>query len=148
MPKKEKKYHEFAELICELTRYCNIKEEYFAASFHLSPTEVKFLKLFTFQDVISIKNLREKLKLSPGRVTHILQSLEAKKLLSRIPDETDKRNQIVKLLPKAIPLIKNLQSNYINLHKDILKNVKQTEIKNIYSSLNILVSVFKKWVEE
>ncbi len=148
MPHKEKKYHEFAELICELTRFCNIKEEYFAASFHLSPTEVKFLKLFTFQDVISIKNLREKLKLSPGRVTHILKSLEAKKLLSRIPDETDKRNQIVKLLPKAIPLIKNLQSNYINLHKDILKNVKQTEIKNIYSSLFILVSVFKKWVEE
>lgn len=141
-------YRILAELICDLTRNCNIKEEYFASSFNLSPTEVRFLKLFAFQKSFSIKELKEKLALSSGRITHILQSLEEKKLLIRYQDENDKRNILVKLLPKAYPLIDNLLNNYDRLHRDILKNVKSTEIENIYASLQILVDVFKKWVEE
>lgn len=143
-----KDYEQLAELICELTRNCNIKEEYFSASFNLSPTEVRFLKLFSFQDTYTVKELRERLKLTPGRITHILSSLEAKKLIGRISDQKDKRNVIVKLLPKASPLIQNLHENYNKLHKDILKNVNKEDIKNIYTSLEILVDVFKKWVEE
>ncbi|GAB4130360.1 MAG: hypothetical protein Fur0015_04210 [Ignavibacteriales bacterium] len=141
-------YRVLAELICDLTRNCNIKEEYFANSFNLSPTEVRFLKLFAFQNLYTIKELKEKLNLSPGRVTHILQSLEEKKLLVRFPDDKDKRNIMVKLLPKANPLIENLLVNYDNLHEDILKNVDSKEIENIYSSLRILVDVFEKWVNK
>jgi DNA-binding MarR family transcriptional regulator len=137
-----------AELICELTRNCNIKEEFFAASFNLSPTEVRFLKLFVFNDTLSIKEIREKLNLSAGRISHLLQSLETKKLLTRISDDTDKRNTIVKLLPNAAPFIKNIHQNYQRLHDDLLKNVTGDEMKNIYHSLNVLVDIFKKWVNE
>lgn len=148
MAKKEKEYRELAELICDLTLNCNIKEDYFAASFNLSPTEVRFLRLFAFASSISVKEIKQKLGVSPGRITHILQSLEKKKLVKRIPDEHDKRNMIVTILPKATPLIQNLLTNYNNLHNDILKNIHQEEIVNIYSSLKILVDVFKKWVNE
>jgi DNA-binding MarR family transcriptional regulator len=137
-----------AELICELTRNCNIKEEFFAASFNLSPTEVRLLKLFAFENTFSIKEIRNKLNLSAGRISHILQSLERKKLLTRITNDTDKRNTIVKLLPNASPFIKNLQQNYHRLHNDILKNVNDVEMQDIYRSLKVLVDVFKKWVEE
>lgn len=143
-----KDYEQLAELISELTRNCNIKEEYFAASFNLSPSEVRLLKLFSFSDTYTVKDLRDKLKLTPGRITHILSSLEAKKLLVRTVDKKDKRNIIVKLLPKSNPLIQNLQDSYYKLHIDILKNVTKKEIQNIYNSLTILADVFKKWVEE
>ena len=112
-----------AELICELTRNCNIKEEYFASSFNLSPTEVRFLKLFAISPTYSIKELRDILKLTPCRITHILSSLEAKKLISRTLDPKDKRVIIVNLMPKAAPLISNLQQNYRELHNKILQNV-------------------------
>lgn len=137
-----------AELICELTRNCNIKEEYFAASFNLSPTEVRFLKLFAVSPTYSIKELRDLLKLTPGRITHILTSLEAKKLISRTLDPKDKRVIIVNLMPKAAPLISNLQQNYHELHNRILQNVKEDEMEKILSSLEILVDVFKKWVNQ
>jgi DNA-binding MarR family transcriptional regulator len=136
------------ELICELTRNCNIKEEYFAASFNLSPTEVRLLKLFALDNTHSIKEIRDKLNLTAGRITQILQSLEAKKLVQRIPEDKDKRNINVKLLPKAAPLIQNLDQNYHKLHEDILKNVNGAEMENIYASLQLLVDVFKKWVED
>lgn len=141
-------YLSLAELICDLTRYCAMKEEYFAASFNLSPTEVRFLKFFSLKDYLTIKEIREKLGLTAGRITHILASLESKKLIIRIPEKNDKRNIIVKLLPKATPLISNLQQNYNSLHKDILESVDKDELKNIYSSLEILVNVFRKWTEK
>lgn len=148
MNRKHEDYEAVAELICELTRNCNIKEEFFAASFNLTPTEVRLLKLFTFENLYSIREIREKLNLTAGRITHILQSLEQKKLLIRIPDENDKRNINVKLLPNASPLIKNLHQNYKRLHEDILKNVNGVEMNDIYLSLKVLVDVFKKWVAQ
>ena len=137
-----------AELICELTRNCNIKEEYFATSFNLSPTEVRFLKLFAVTPTYSIRKLRDRLKLTPGRITHILTSLEDKKLISRTLDPKDKRVIIVNLMPKAAPLISNLQQNYLELHNRILQSVKEEEMEKILSSLEILVDVFKKWVNQ
>jgi len=137
-----------AELICELTRNCNIKEEYFASSFNLSPTEVRLLKLFVLSPTYTIKELRDLLKLTPGRITHILTSLEAKKLVSRNSNSKDKRVILVSLLPKANPLITNLNKNYHELHNRILRNVKETEMNKILSSLEILVNVFKEWVEQ
>ena len=148
MVKSDNKSEDVAELICELTRNCSIKEEFFAASFNLSPTEVRLLKLFAFENTFSIKEIRNKLNLSAGRISHILRSLEAKKLLTRITDDMDKRNTIVKLLPNASPFIQNLHQNYNRLHKDLLKNVNSVEMNNIYLSLEVLVDIFKKWVQE
>ena len=137
-----------AEMVCELTRNCNIKEEYFAASFNLSPSEIKFLKLLAVKPQYTIKEFREILKLTPGRITHILTSLEAKNLITRTLDSKDKRVILVCLLPKATPLILNLQQNYNELHKRILQNVSEDELKKITSSLKILNKVFDQWVNQ
>lgn len=136
------------ELVCELTRNCNLKEEYFAASFNLSPTEVRILKLFSSAQSFTIKELREKLKLTPGRITHILTSLEEKKLLLRVQDSKDKRTILVNLQPKAQPLINNLEKSYDALHRSILQNVDSAELAKIKTSVQILNDVFKKWVNE
>jgi DNA-binding MarR family transcriptional regulator len=145
MPDKMKT---IAELICELTRNCNIKEEFFASSFNLSPTEVRFLKLFVFKPQYTISELRDLLKLTPGRITHILTSLESKKIILRTTDSKDRRIVIVKLMPKAAPLIANLHQNYQKLHNRILRDVNEKEMGKILSSLEILVDVFKKWVNQ
>lgn len=136
------------ELICELTRNCTIKEEYFAASFNLSPTEVRLLKLFSFSPKYTIKELRESLKLTPGRITHILTTLEEKKLITRVQDARDKRIILVNLTSKALPLITNLQQNYHDLHEKILESVDSSELKKITSALEILNDVFRKWVNQ
>lgn len=137
-----------AELICELNRNCTIKEEYFAASFNLSPTEVRFLKLFAVKSNYTIKELREILNLTSGRITHILTSLEEKKLVIRVRDDQDKRIILVKLMQKADPLISNLHHNYNELNNKILQNIKKEELDKILSSLEILVDVFSKWVRQ
>lgn len=137
-----------AELICELTRLCVIKEEKFAASFNLSPTELKLLKLFDGAHMHKVSDLVKMLKLTPGRITHILTSLEEKKLVLRLPDETDKRNVNVKLQPKAVLFIENLHKNYKDIHQELLQSVGQEELQQIQKSLKTLINVFSKWNEQ
>lgn len=148
MKKELNEYEKLAELICELNRGCNQKEELFAASFNLSPSEVRVLKLFAFETTYSIKQLREELSLTPGRITHIIDSLEKKKLVERYQDNIDKRNYFVRLMPKANLFIQNLKENYSKLHQDLLCNVNDEELNQIFSSLKTLVDTFQKWTKK
>ncbi len=54
-----KKVEEISQLICHLTRRCNLKEDYFAASFNLSPTEVRLLRLFNDSNTYTVKELKD-----------------------------------------------------------------------------------------
>jgi DNA-binding MarR family transcriptional regulator len=148
MPVKHKDTESIAELICELTRNCNLKEEYFATSFNLSPTEVRVLKLFIFNRSLAIKELCPLLKISPGRVTQILKLLEKKKLVRRNADSRDKRNITVTIMPKGIPFINNLHQSYNELNRRILGKVTARKQREILSALEILVEVFQTWVDE
>ncbi|MGE5403206.1 MAG: MarR family winged helix-turn-helix transcriptional regulator [Ignavibacteriales bacterium] len=148
MEKDFNKAEALAELICTLTRNCNIKEEYFASSFNLSPAEVKLLKLFAFSSQLTIKEICNLLKLTPGRITHIVSSLEEKKLLIRKVDQNDKRNVIITTSPKCAPFIGNLNQSYVELHQKLLEQVGKEDQEKILSSLKILVDIFGKWVNE
>ncbi len=142
------KVEELSQLICHLTRRCSLKEDYFAASFNLSPTEVRLLRLFNYSNTYTVKELKDKLQLTSGRITHIISSLENKKLIVRTQDSEDKRNVSVSLLPKSEPLINNLQKSYNDLHQNILQNIPEEEIDKISDAISILVNVFDKWVDE
>ena len=144
----EKENKTLAELLIDLSRNCSIKEEYFANSFNLSPTEVKILKLFAFENSYTIKEIKDKLKLTSGRIAQIVSSLERKKILIRVKDESDKRNTIVNLTPKSLLLVKNLKSSYDELNKKILANINPDEKNQIEQSLNTLIRVFSVWANE
>ncbi|MCU7496249.1 MAG: MarR family transcriptional regulator [Ignavibacteria bacterium] len=148
MKTDNEKAEKLAGLILNLTRNCNIREEHFAASFNLSPAEVKLLKLFAFNSTLSIKEICSLLSLTPGRITHIVTSLEEKKLLTRNIDQKDKRNVIVSTAPKCAPFINNLVMSYLDLYKRVLKSVSEEDRENMFHSLEILGGIFSKWVEE
>jgi DNA-binding MarR family transcriptional regulator len=136
-----------AELLCDLTRMCNIKEEYFASSFNLSPGEFRYLKLFAFRSSYTIKELCDLLNLTPGRITHLTASLEIKKLVIRKTNPEDKRNVTIFLTQKSKGFIKNVYKSHINFHKGILKHIDDKEKEVLNKSLNIIVESFKKWIK-
>ena len=137
-----------AELICELTRYCNLKEEYFAASFNLSPAEMRLLKSFAVSPTISIKELCAIQKLTPGRITQIISSLEKKRLIVRTISPEDKRNVIVSVIHSGETFIANLYKSYADLNSGILSKVDPEQHGEILSSLQALVGVFRESMEK
>jgi DNA-binding MarR family transcriptional regulator len=146
MEKLKEKIENVAQLICELTRNCTIKEEFFARSFNLSPTEVRFLKLFVHRNLLTVNEIQNLLKLTTGRISHILKSLESKNLITRIKTPKDKRNIEIKLQPKAMLFVNNLHNNYNDLNDSILNQVGKEELDQITDSLNTLLNLFTKWV--
>lgn len=134
-----------AELTCELARTCNEKENYFAAMFNLTPAEFKCLRLFSKKSSLSIKEIAHKMKITPGRITHILTALEDKKFIKRRVDPADKRNVIVSLTPKSTPFIKNLNENHIKLHEDILRKIEPAKRELILGAMGDVVNALRSW---
>jgi DNA-binding MarR family transcriptional regulator len=135
-----------AELLCDLTRMCNIKEAHFASGFNLTSGEFRLLKLFAFRNEYSIKELCGLLNLTPGRITHLVSSLEKKKLILRKINKTDKRNVTITLNSAGRVYIQNVFQSHIRFHKSILAKVSKTQKKVMIGSLQILVDAFRKWI--
>ncbi len=148
---KKKSIQSMAEqmsfLTCELSRTCNQKENYFASMFSLTPAEFRTLRLFKDKKVLGIKDITGEVSLTPGRITHILTSLEAKKFVVRKVDKNDKRNVKVELTPKAIPFIQNLNESHIKLHNDILKKIKPDMRPMVIESLKQVIEALNHWNE-
>ena len=132
------------ELLCELTRRCTMKDEAFASSFNLNPAEIRLLKVFAFRTTYSVKDLRQAMGLTPGRITHIVSSLEERKLVKRTSDPADNRNILVHLTGRAAPLIRNIKKNYLRMHTDLLGSMNDKELKAIRETLETLVALSKK----
>jgi DNA-binding MarR family transcriptional regulator len=134
-----------ADLTCELAQTCNEKENYFASTFNLTPAEFKCLRLFTKHDSQSIKIISNNMKLTPGRITHILTSLEEKDLIVRQLDPLDRRNVIVSLTENSKPFIKNLNKNHIKLHSEILEKIDPDKREFVVDAMNDVIKALKKW---
>jgi len=142
---QEKMAELMAELTCELARTCNEKENYFAAMFNLTPAEFKCLRLFSKKTSLSIKEIAHRMKITPGRITHILTALEEKKFVKRRVDPGDKRNVIVSLTAKSTPFIKNLNENHIKLHEDILEKIEPEKRPLVLTAMGEVVDALRSW---
>ena len=143
--KKEALAESMAELTCELAKTCNDKENYFASLFNLTPAEFKCLRLFTKTNSLTIKTISILMNLTPGRITHILTSLEKKKFIKRKTDPYDKRNVIVTLTSNSEPFLKNLNANHIKLHEEILADVSEDKQDDMISAMKQLIIALKTW---
>lgn len=143
--KKESLAESMAELTCELAKTCNDKENYFASLFNLTPAEFKCLRLFTKTNSLTIKTISILMNLTPGRITHILTSLEKKKFIKRKTDPYDKRNVIVTLTTNSEPFLKNLNANHIKLHEEILSDINEEKQDDMINSMKSLIYALKTW---
>ncbi|MCF6269305.1 MAG: MarR family transcriptional regulator [Melioribacteraceae bacterium] len=136
-----------SELTCELGRTCTNKEHFFAAKFDLTPAEFRCLRLFKDCSSMSIKRIAVQMNLTPGRITHILTSLEAKNYIVRKVDQKDKRNIIVHLTKSSKPFLKIVNENHIKLHENILNNISENKRVFMLESMEELIKSLKTWTD-
>ena len=136
-----------SRLTCELGRTCTNKEHFFAAKYDLTPAEFRCLRLFKNRPSMSIKRIAIQMNLTPGRITHILTSLEAKNYIVRKVDEKDKRNIIVHLTESSKPFLKIVNENHIKLHEDILGNIAADRREFMLESMEELIKALKTWTD-
>lgn len=143
------KIEKLSELTCLFARYCSAKENKFAESFNLTPSELKLLKFISLgnnKKFYTLKELKENLCLSPGRITQIISSLEKKNLIQRVNNEKDKRRIELKLLPKTASFLKNLKHSYLSFHSELFEHFKEEEVRRIENLLEELIMIFSNWL--
>jgi len=138
---------EMANLTCHLARACSEKENYFASMFNLTPAEFRCLRLFEDQNTLTVKELGKVMELTPGRITHIITSLEAKNFVKRTSDQKDKRNIIVTLTNKSQPFIKNVTDSHVKIHKEILDRIPADKREDVISAMGEVVKALQEWNE-
>jgi len=139
---------ELAELTFNLLEDCHQKEIELAKRYGLTTSEFHCLRLLNVGDAINNKNLAEKLKLSPGRLSRIVNGLVEKGYTSRKTVKSDRRSLHVSLSKKGEEMVKNLNQGYVTIHQEILDNIDQSIHKDLIAGMTQLLSALRKWMKK
>lgn len=139
---------EMAQLIFQLEKICQEKENYFANKFNLTSGEFRCLRLLKDNCYYSTKGIANQMDLTSGRITHIISSLEKKGYVTREIDTNDRRNIKVSLTDEALPFIQKLDKQYNKLHESIIATIEEQEREPMINSLDTMFSALTLWKEK
>ena len=134
-----------ADLTFHLLAHFREKEIRFAEKHGLTQAEFRCLRYFGANECMNNKQISERMKLTPGRLTRIIDSLITKNYMMREIDPTDRRYMRVNLSENGNFIVQQLNNNYVDVHRDILSGIDLQYQKPMINAMNHLVSALKKW---
>ncbi|MBI5325789.1 MAG: MarR family transcriptional regulator [Ignavibacteriae bacterium] len=134
-----------ANLTIQLEKFCQIKDQFFSSKFKLTPAEFRCLRIIKENNAVSTKALAQQMKLTPGRITHLLNSLEFKNLISRQIDKNDRRGIQTYITPDAVSFIDNVIKEYTKLHEEILEYLPKEKRDVILENVVLFFDAMQKW---
>jgi len=137
-----------ANLTFKLLASCQKKEERVAQQFSLTVSEFRVLRAFRASHTLHVKNLIEDIGLGGSSFSKIAGSLETKGLLARSIEPQDRRSVRVSLTAKGAALSQKLESRYVEIHEDILRDIPADLHPAIVRGLEHLVQSLDKWLHE
>jgi len=78
---------------------------------------------------ISFKQLAQKLHLTPGAVSQLVEGLEQHNLITRKSDPKDRRVQCLEVSPKGIELIKRVESHRQKMMEGVMAGLSDHELE-------------------
>jgi len=137
---------QLANLTFNLLEDCHQKEIKLARRYNLTTSEFHCLRLFGVDEVFSNKQLAERLKLSPGRLSRIISGLVDKGFMERNIHREDRRAMDVSLSPKGKRMVSELGNAYVTIHKEILKDIDPAIHEELIGGMTQLLSALRKWM--
>jgi len=135
-----------ANLTFNLLANCQEKEVRLAEVHNLTQAEFRCLRLFGSDEVMNNKSIAERMKLSPSRLTRIIDGLVAKEYVIREIDNNDRRNMKVSLSMKGKSLVNQLNKAYVNIHREILQDIDESQHTPLITALMHLLAALDKWL--
>jgi DNA-binding MarR family transcriptional regulator len=140
--------NKLADLTFHLLAHCREKEIRFAEKNGLTQAEFRCLRYFGTYECMNNKQISERMKLTPGRLTRIIDSLILKNYLMREIDPTDRRYMRVNLSESGIALVEQLNNAYADIHRDILSDIELQHQKPVITAMDQLVSALRVWASK
>lgn len=135
-----------ADLTFTLLANCQQKEEKLAEVHGLTQAEFRCLRLFATDETINNKLIANRMNLSPSRLTRIIDGLVNKGYIVREINPADRRNMKLSLSQKGAVLVQQLNKAYINIHREILMDIDESQHKSLITAMTQLLSALEKWI--
>lgn len=136
-----------ANLTFSLLANCHEKEVHLAKLNNLTQAEFRCLRLFGKNESINNKTIATRMKLSPSRITRIIDRLVVKGYIRRQIDSHDRRNMKVNLSRKGKYLVRKFNNAYVDIHNEILQDIHPSHHKQLISGMTHLLKALEKWLE-
>ena len=135
-----------ANLTFSLLANCQEKEIRLAELHNLTQAEFRCLRLFGTDENLNNKQIAERMKLSPSRLTRIIDGLVIKEYINREIDPSDRRNMRVTLSRKGRQLVRQLNKAYIDIHNEILEDIDVSQHEPLITAMDHLLTALEKWL--
>ena len=144
-------FHEaeaLANLTFNLLARCQEKENRLAEAHNLLDAEFKCFRIMSSEDSLNNKDIAKRMKLSPGRVTRIMDGLVEKGYMEREIDKDDRRNMVITLSRKGKILAHKINGSYVKIHQEILQDIDTSQHKSLIKAMEHLHAAVERWLEK
>ncbi len=145
---RDEAYNKIADLIFKLRQKCALKDAYFMKLIGISQSEYNCLVQFFDEEAMGVKDLAERLEITPGGVTRIITSLENKGYVVRRISLNDRRNINVSLTSQGKKLVKKMRKAAIDIHREIFDQIDPQERENVVRAIQTLLTALDNWLRE
>lgn len=137
-----------AEIAFTLLGDCAKKEVQFAKRFGLTTAEFHCLRFITSGEVITNKDLADRLNLSAGRLSRIINGLVEKNYVTRNPDPNNRRSLHVSLSQKGEEMVTQFKEAYVSIHEEILSDIDPSIHKELINGMTHLLTALRNWINK
>lgn len=104
----------------------------------LTHQQIMVLKFVAHNKEINISQLCEKMNLSKGTVSGIVNRLEYSNYIKKIKHDNDKRNTYIQFADNGLKFAKEFRIKKEETFDDIFENLSEEEINKIMDTLNLI----------
>lgn len=136
-----------ADLIFTLRQKCAMKDHYVVRRAGISQAEYNCLIQFFDAGTIGMKELGERLDITPGGVTRIITGLEEKGIVERRIDSEDRRGINVILTPRGKRIVGEIRNTSLELHAEIIERIDPSSRQKVVEAIEQLILAINNWLE-
>ena len=140
--------NETALLTLQMEKFCHLKDSYISQKYNVTPVEFRLLRFLLKEVTSTTKAMSKIMELSPGRITHLLNSLDSKKMIVREIDRKDRRSMKVSLTAEANVTVEKMISGYVKIHEEIFELVPTAQRNEVFKSMLLFFDAMKKWLDK
>ena len=135
-------------LIFEILPICKKKETELADEHGLFQAEFKCLRLFEVDGNMNNKEIAKRMRLSPSRLTRVMDGLVKKGYMKRKIDNSDRRNMKLSLSRRGKNLTNKLNDAFIEIHSEILQDIDVSQHESLITNMEHLHLAVEKWLQK
>jgi DNA-binding MarR family transcriptional regulator len=137
-----------ADLTFSLLQRCQEKEVWLAEEHGLFQAEFRCLRLFGSDESLNNKQISKRMKLSPSRLTRLIDGLVKRGYMQREIDQEDRRNMRIYLSRRGKTLTDTLNKAFIDLHSEILQDIDVSQHEPLITAMGHLQLAIEKWLQK